>query len=154
MLKAKELFLKVGDPDEEVARRSAAELRSLMDERGITLDNMQRLVGNKWRPLAHRAVEIWRESGETKKTIEPKFRRPKCERDAWLLWKEVAGALEMIMVLNLREPREDDRYYRGVYERSSKNLKRLVEAGKYPKDLNDDGAFRKWRAEWDCPYMG
>ncbi len=150
MLKAKELFLRIGDSDEEVARQSASEFRSLMNEWGITLDNMQRLTGKKWRPLAHRAVEIWRESGETKKTIEPKFRRPKQEREAWLLWKEVAEALEMVAVLNLREPREDDTYYREVYERSSRELKRLVEDGKYPRDLNDDGAFRTWRAEWDC----
>lgn len=150
MLKAKELFLKIGDPDEEVARRSASEFRSLMDEWGITLENMYRLTGEKWRPLAGRAVEFWRESGETMKTVEPKFRRPKREREAWLLWKEVADALEMMAVLNLREPREDDSYYREVYERSSRELKRLVEAGKYPRDLNDDGPFRKWRAEWDC----
>ncbi len=150
MLRAKELFLKIGDSDDEVARRSASELLSLMDEWGITLDNMQRLTGKKWRPLAHRAVEIRRESGETKKTVEPRFRRPKREREAWLLWQEVAEALEMITVLNLREPREDDTYYREVYDRSSRELKRLVEAGKYPRDLNDDRAFRTWRAEWDC----
>lgn len=121
-----------------------------MDEWGITLENMQRFTGKKWRPLAHRAVEIWRESRESREPVDPKFRRPKREREAWLPWKEVADALEMIAVLNLREPPEDDRYYRDVYERSSRKLKRLVEAGKYPRDLNDDGAFRKWRAEWDC----
>jgi hypothetical protein len=150
ILKAKEVFLKIGDPNEEVARRSASEFRSLMDEWGITLDNMQRLTGKKWRPLAHRAVEIWRKSGVTRKDVEPKFRRPRRERKAWLLWKEVAEALEMISVLNLREPREDDTYYREVYERSSRELKRLVEAGYYPRDLNDERDFQHWRAEWDC----
>ena len=150
MLKAKEVFLRIGDSDDEVARRSASEFRSLMDEWGITLENMYRFTGKKWRPLSSKAVELWRESGEAKKAVEPKFRRPKHEREAWLLWKEVAEALEMITVLNLREPREDDSYYREVYERASKELKRLVEAGKYPRDLNDGGAFRTWRAEWDC----
>lgn len=150
MLKAKDLFLKIGDPDEELARRAASEFRSLMNEWGITLENMQRFTGEKWRPLASRAIEFWRESGETKKTVEPKFRRPKQEREAWLRWKEVAEALEMITALNLREPREDDSYYREIYERSSRELKRLVKAGKYPRDLNDDGAFRSWRAERDC----
>lgn len=150
MIKAKELFLKIGDPDEAVARRSASEFRSLMDEWGITLDNMYRFTGKKWRPIAHRAVEIWRETGEARKTVAPTFRRPKGEREAWLLWKRVTEALEMIAVLNLREPREDDTHYREIYEESSRELKRLVQAGKYPRDLNDDRAFRGWRAEWDC----
>jgi hypothetical protein len=55
----------------------------------------------------------------------------------------------MIAVLNLREPPQDDTYYLEVYERSSRELKRLVEDGRYPKDLNNDGGFRTWRSEWD-----
>ncbi|MFC1835338.1 hypothetical protein ACFL2Q_11480 [Thermodesulfobacteriota bacterium] len=121
-----------------------------MDEWGITLENMQRFTGKKWRPIAHIAVEIWRESGETRKTVDPKFRRPQRERKAWLLWKEVADALEMIAVLNLREPQGDDTHYREVYERCSRELKRLVESGKYPKDLNAERDFQRWRTDWDC----
>ena len=133
MRKAKELFLRIGDSDEEIARRAATDFRSLMDEWGITLENIHRFTGKKWRPLANRAVQFWRESRESREPVDPKFRRPQRERKAWLLWKEVAEALEMIAILNLREPREDDTYYREVYERSSRELKRLVESGKYPR---------------------
>lgn len=85
MLKAKELFLKISDPDEGVARRAVADFRSLMDEWGINLENMYRFPGRKWRPLAHRAVEFWRESRESTEPVDLKFRRPKRERQAWLL---------------------------------------------------------------------
>lgn len=69
-------------------------------------------------------------------------------------WQEIVDALEMIAVLNLREPREKDTLYREVYERSSRVLKRLVEAGKYLRSLNKDRDFQRWRAELDCPYIG
>jgi hypothetical protein len=149
LLKAKELFLKIGDADDAVARQAAAEFRALGDEWGITLENMYRFTKGKWRPIASKAITFWRESRETSRSIDPNYRRPKREREAWLLWHEVSDALEMIAVLRLREPPEDDTHYRKIYDQSSRDLKRLVEAGKYPRDLNDERAFRTWRAEWD-----
>jgi hypothetical protein len=150
ILRARDLFLKIGDANDAVARQAADEFRALMDEWGITLENMHRLTKDKWKPIASRAVVFWRESRETSSHLDPKFRRPKREREAWLLWTEVADALEMIAILNLREPPEDDAHYRKVYDRSSRKLKSLVEAGKYPRDLNEHGAFRAWRTEWHC----
>ena len=150
LFKAKDLFLKIGEADEAVARRAAAEFRAFMDEWGGTLEDMYRFTKEKWRPISSKAIGFWREARETAKPLDSKFKRPKREREAWLLWREVADALEMIAALNLREPPEDDTYYREFYERSSRELKRLVESGKYPRDLNDDGAIRTWRAERDC----
>ncbi|MFH1114210.1 MAG: hypothetical protein V1792_09840 [Pseudomonadota bacterium] len=150
LLKARQVFLKIGDADESVARQAASEFRCLMDQRGITLENMYRFTKDNWRPIASRAIAFWMEAREKSKPLDPKLKRPKREREAWLLWQDVADALEMIAILNLREPPEDDSYYREIYDRSSRELKRLVAAGKYPRDLNDDGAFRTWRTEWDC----
>jgi len=150
LLKASELFLKIGDADDAVARQAADEFRALMDEWGITLENMYRFTKEKWKPITSRAIAFWGESREASGHLDPKFRRPKREREAWLLWKEVADALEMIAVLRLHEPPEDDTYYREVYERTSGNLKLLIEAGKYSKDMNDDGSLRAWRTEWNC----
>lgn len=144
------MFLKIGDADDAVARQAADEFRALMDEWGITLENMYRFTKEKWKPIASKAVTFWRESREASSHLDPKLRRPKREREAWLLWKEVADALEMISILRLREPPEDDAHYQEVYDRSSGKLKILVEAGKYPIDLNDDGSFRAWRTEWNC----
>jgi hypothetical protein len=103
---------------------------------------MYRFTKEKWKPISSKAIGFWREARETAKPLDSKFKRPKRERETWPLWRKVADALEMIAALNLLEPPEDDTYYREVYERSSTELKRLVEAGKYPRDLNDDGAFR------------
>ena len=150
LLRGRQLFLRCGDSDEALARKDAIEFRSLMDEWGITLEDMYRFSKENWRPIASRANEFWKESRETARPLIPKYRRPKTEREAWLLWQAVADALEMIGVLKLRKPPEDDTYYREVYERSGRELKRFVEAGKYPRDLNNDGAFRRWQAEWDC----
>lgn len=150
ILKARDVFLKIGDADDTVARQAADEFRALMDEWGITLENMYRFTKEKWKPIASRAVTFWRESREASSHLDPKSRRPKQEREAWLLWKEVADAVEMISILRLREPPEDDAHYQLVYDRSSRKLKILVKAGKYPKDLNDDGSFRAWRTEWNC----
>jgi hypothetical protein len=150
LLKARDLFLKIGDTDDAVARQAADEFRALMDEWGITLENMYRFTKENWRPISARAIAFWREAREASSHLDPKFRRPKRKREAWLLWQEVADALEMITILRLREPPQDDTYYREVYDRLSRKLKRPVEAGKYPRDLNDDGAFRTWRTEWDC----
>ncbi|MFH0823059.1 MAG: hypothetical protein V2B18_09950 [Pseudomonadota bacterium] len=44
----------------------------------------------------------------------------------------------------------NDTCYREAYDRLSGELKLLVEEGKYPRDLNNDRAFRTWRADWDC----
>jgi hypothetical protein len=150
LLKARELFLKTGDTDDAVARQAAGEFRALMDEWGITLENMHRFTKEKWKPITSRAIAFWGESRDAARDLDPKFRRPKRERKSWLLWQKIADALETIAALRLSEPPEDDAHYREIYHRSSKELKRLVEAGEYPKDLNNDGAFRTWRAEWDC----
>jgi hypothetical protein len=150
ILKARDVFLKIGDSDDAVARQAADQFRALTDEWGITLESMYRFTKEKWKPIASKAVTFWRESRGTSSRLDPKFRRPKQEREAWLLWKEVADTLEMIAILRLREPPEDDAHYREVYDRSSKKLKSLVEAGKYPRDLNEDGSFRSWRTEWNC----
>jgi hypothetical protein len=150
ILKARDVFLKIGDADDAIARQAADEFRALMDEWGITIENMHRFTKERWNPIASRAFAFWRESREASSHLDPKFRRPKREREAWLLWQKITDALEMIAVLRLSEPPEDDTHYREIYHRSSKELKRLVEAGEYPKDLNNDGPFRTWRAEWDC----
>jgi hypothetical protein len=148
LLKARELFLKIGDPDETVATTAAAQFRALMDEWGITLENMQRF-STQWRPIALKAVELWRESRLTH-PLDSDHRRPKKQRAAWLLWQVIEDALEMIAILNLREPTEDDSYYQKVYEQASTGLKSLVEAGKFPRDLTSDRAFQRWRTDWDC----
>ena len=150
LFKARDLFVQIGRSDEAAARQAATEFRALMDEWGITLENMYWFTKEDWKTIASRALDFWRESREASRPLEPKFRRPKREREAWLLWQEVADALEMIAVLRLREPPEDDTDYREIYDRSSRKLKRLMEAGKYPKDLNNDGVFRTWRTEWRC----
>jgi hypothetical protein len=142
--------LKIGDPDEAAAREAAAGFRSFMDEWGITLENMYRFAKKDWRPLVARAMGFWTESRGPSAALEPEFKRPKREREAWLAWREICDALEMIAVLRVQEPPEDDAYYREVYEKSSLLLKRLVDAGKYPKDLDDDDVFRAWRTSWDC----
>jgi len=149
MLKARDVFLRIGDADDAVARQAADEFRALTDQWGITLENMYRFTKEKWNPIASKAVTFWRESREASSDLDPKFKRPKQEREACLLWKEIADALEMISILRLHEPPEDDAHYQEVYDRSSRKLKILVEAGKYPRDLNDDGSFRAWRTEWN-----
>lgn len=150
LLKARDLFVKIGDPDESVARQAAMDFRALTDEWGITLENMYWFTKEDWRLIASRAIGFWRESREASASVDAAYRRPKREREAWLLWQEITDALQMIAVLRLREPPEDDTYYRETYERRSGELKRLVDAGRYPRDLNNDGAFRTWRTEWDC----
>jgi hypothetical protein len=48
LLKARDLFLKIGDADDATARQAAAEFRVLMDEWGVTLENMRRFAKEKW----------------------------------------------------------------------------------------------------------
>ncbi len=149
LLKARELFLKIGNADDVVARQAAAEFRVLMDEWGITLENMYRFTREKWRPIASRAIDFWRESQELSGSPDPKYQRPKNEREAWILWQNVENTLEMIAALNLSDRPEDDTHYREVYYGLSRELKRLVETGKCPRDMNNDSAFKRWRADWD-----